>query len=96
MVATPEALVALVAVANVPSASDFVQVTVNPFVATALLLTSANRAVIVTSAPATGLLEDEVTKYFVAAPTAVVIVADVPVRLLPSVAVTVVAVPATV
>ena len=47
---------------------------------------------IVTSEPAAGLEFDEVTKYFVAVPGTVVIVAVVPVRLLPSVPVTVVAV----
>ena len=96
MVATPEALVVLVAVANEPLALDFVHVTVNPAVETELLLASASCAVIVTLAPATGLLVEDVTTYFVAAPTAVVIVAEVPVRLLPSVAVTVVDVAATV
>jgi len=70
IVATPEPFVELVAVANVPLAFDFVHVTVNPAVATALSLASASCAEIVTLAPATGLLEDEVTKYFVAVPTA--------------------------
>ena len=55
-------------------------------------LASASWAVMVTSEPATGLVELEDTRYFVAAPGIVVIVAVVPVRLLPSVPVTVVAV----
>lgn len=50
----------------------------------------------VTLLPATGLLFVEVTIYFVAVPAAVVMVALVPVKLPPSVPVTVVAVPATV
>ena len=77
MVATPEALVVLVAAAKLPLAFDFVQVTVNPDVAAELLLASASCAVIVTLAPAAGLLEDEVTKYFVAAPNVKLNDADV-------------------
>ena len=48
----------------------------------------------VTGLPATGEELEEVTIYLVAAPPVVVIVALVPVRLAPSVPVTVVAVPA--
>ena len=50
----------------------------------------------VTSEPAAGLVEEDVTRYFVAVPGTVVIVAVVPVRLPPSVPVTVVAVAETV
>ena len=50
----------------------------------------------VTSLPATGLKEEEVIRYFAAVPTVVMIEAVVPVRLLPSVPVTVVAVADTV
>ena len=56
-------------------------------------LASESWAVIVTVPPATGLKEDEDTRYLVAAPGTVVMVEVVPVRLLPSVPVTVVAVP---
>ena len=93
-VAIPEALVWLVAVAKDPFAFDLLQVTVKPAVLTGLLLASASWAVIFAVAPAVGVLLLEVTRYFVAAPTAVVMVALVPVRLAPSVPVTVVAVPA--
>ena len=96
MVATPLPFVFDVAAENEPLASDFVHVTVTPDVATALLFASASCAVIVTSLPASGLAALDVTRYLVALPTIVVIVADVPVRADPSVAVTVVAVPATV
>ena len=54
-VAVPLPLVLLVAVANDPFASDLVQVTVRPDVLTALPLTSASCAVMVTPVPATGL-----------------------------------------
>ena len=93
-VAIPEALVWLVAVAKDPFAFDLLQVTVKLAVLTGLLLASASWAVIFAVAPAVGVLLLEVTRYFVAAPTAVVMVAVVPVRLAPSVPVTVVAVPA--
>ena len=53
-VAMPLPLVVLVAVANDPFASDFVQVTMLPLVVTGLLFTSANCAVIVTADPAAG------------------------------------------
>ena len=53
-VAMPLPLVVLVAVANDPFASDFVQVTMLPAVVTGLLFTSANCAVIVTADPAAG------------------------------------------
>ena len=95
-VAIPEALVFEVAVAKDPLALDLVHVRVNPAVLTGLLFASDNWAVMVTLLPATGELLDEVTRYFVAVPTTVVMVAVVPVRLPPSVAVMVVAVPAAV
>ena len=91
-VAIPLALVVEVAVANEPLPLDFDHVTVRPAVETTLLFASASCALMVTSEPAAGLEFDEVTRYLVAAPGTVVIVPVVPVRLLPSVPVTVVAV----
>jgi hypothetical protein len=67
-VATPLALVVDVGAANDPFPLDLVHVTVFPAVLTALPLTSANCAVIVTLAPAAGLEELDVTMYLVAAP----------------------------
>ena len=95
-VTIPLASVVLVAVAKDPLPSDLVQVTTLPAVLTAFPLASASCAEIVTSAPATGLYPFEVTRYFVAAPTVVVIVVLVPVSEPASVPVIVVAVPDTV
>src|SRR5438067_1487737 len=95
-VAMPEPLVVLVALAKEPLALLFVQVTVLPAVATALPLASASCAVMVTLLPAVGAYPEDVTTYCVAAPVRAVMVLDVPVRPSVSVAVTVVAVPATV
>ena len=54
-VAIPLPLVVLVEVANDPLASDLLHVTTLPAVPTALLLASANCAVMFTSLPAIGL-----------------------------------------
>lgn len=87
IVATPLAFVADVAAENEPLPSDFVQVTVCPAVATALLLASDNCAVITTPAPAAGELVAAVTMYLLAAAASGVIDGLLPV-LLPVVAVT--------
>ncbi len=61
-VATPLASVVLVAVANYPPLV-LLQFTISPAVLTALLLTSASCAVMVTSLPATGPVLLDVTRY---------------------------------
>jgi hypothetical protein len=78
-VAIPLASVIDVAAENDPFPLLLLHVTVRPEVATALPLASANCAVIVTPLPAVGDELDDVTKYLLAAPTTVVIVAVVPV-----------------
>ena len=77
-VAMPEPLVVEVGEPNEPPVPVFDQVTVRPLVETALLLTSASCAVIVTALPATGLEELDVTRYCVAGPGIVVIALVVP------------------
>jgi hypothetical protein len=78
-VAIPVASVVEVALEKVPFPLLLLHVTICPAVATALPLASANCAVIVTPLPAIGDEHDVVTKYWLAAPTTVVIVAVVPV-----------------
>ena len=75
-VAMPEPLVVEVGEPNEPPVPVFDQVTVRPLVETALLLTSASCAVIVTALPAIGLEELDVTRYFVAGPGAKVTEAE--------------------
>lgn len=78
-VAIPLLFVFDVAAENEPLPSDLVQVTTWPDVETALPLTSANCALIVTPAPAIGLVLPAVTRYWVAVPAAVVNADVVPV-----------------
>jgi hypothetical protein len=78
-VAMPVESVVEVAAEKPPFESLLVQVTTWPLVDTAFPLASANCAVIVTPLPAVGDVLDDVTKYLLAAPTTVVIVAVVPV-----------------
>jgi hypothetical protein len=68
IVAIPELFVVDVGVAKEPLASDLLQVTVFPEVATALPLASVSWAEIVTAAPAVGEYVDEVTTYLLSAP----------------------------
>jgi hypothetical protein len=81
--------------ANEPPAPVLVQATTRPAVATTLLFPSTNWALIVTALPATGAALVELTKYFAAVPTVVVIAALVPVNACASVPVIVWTVPAT-
>ena len=71
MVAIP--LASVIEEENAPLPSLLLHVTICPAVATALPLASANCAVIVTLLPAVGDELDDVTKYWLAAPTTVVI-----------------------
>ena len=87
-VATPLAFVVLVGEENCPP-PVLLQVTTLPALLTALLFASASWAVIATGAPAIGLFVLAVTAYFVPGPGTVVMIWLVPVRLDPSVAVTV-------
>lgn len=66
-VAIPLLFVVLVAAEKVPLEGDLVHVTVLPDVASAVLLSKLSCAVMVTSAPAVGLEELDVTTYIFAA-----------------------------
>jgi hypothetical protein len=89
MVACPFAPVVLLPLENDPFAPVFVQFTVMPDVATALLFVSANCAVTVITDPATGLVLLGVTRYFAPGPETVVKLPLVPVNVCASVPVTV-------
>jgi hypothetical protein len=94
IVATPLPFVVDVAAEKEPLASDLVHVTTCPLVVTGLLFASASCAVIVTPLPATGPVELELTRYFVAPPAVNVTVASPLVIALPPIVPEIVAVPA--